>query len=603
MNAFCSHLLTFIGGGVLLSPILFLVLVGFLSNWWVKLPNLSNNEPKVEVVASGMEETENSLPHDLDNSQVGWLRMTEEFEVEGDGNNMVRLMQEVNQYVDQTSKRSKSLVYAILKRETLWLYSDENLQACQGVLTVSQFEVTIFPRHLPDNEIYHKELPIHMKKKWENNATEYFFFVNTSSEKEDWFIALLQASRMKRLGIRGDLERSNTLNFDEAAISQLICILHSNKHHEETLWLNGFIGRVFLSIYKTPRIKQLILDKILKKVNKLRMVTFLGNIQVLNVDVGNGAPTISHPKLVELNKTGELKMEFFMNYRGEFSVEIQSQASIEIPIFKPLIFNLGLGITLKELSGRMILHIKPPPTNRFWLGFCEAPSMSFKFAPSACHKQLNFPHLTWIIEKAVVSAIKRALVFPNMDDFPFFDSNGSGGVFAKDEQDSPSTVYGNYPASNRHRSSSVGQDTLNTRSHLSTNAPCFSKGLDDKPPKICINGDTFLSKHQPPKSLFHTRLRCSSLNDLSLGSNSSDAEIQTSPNAGELLTTRNENFYSVITPTRNLSSPEIGPKQSRKRANSRANSNRKNLFGSLFGPNSKSDHNGKIDTCIGSLIH
>ncbi|ORY04341.1 hypothetical protein K493DRAFT_205907, partial [Basidiobolus meristosporus CBS 931.73] len=294
-----------------------------------------------------------------------------------------------------------------------------------------KYDVSIYPTSLPDNEVFHKDLPIQLKLRTEevNAHSEYFVFAKTPVEKEDWFLGFLRASRIGQNSQESKVER-NATDFDHAAIYHLIRTVHSDEHHLQTQWLNAFLGRLFLSIYKTQSIKDYFIRKIVLKSSKVKKPSFLGDIAVRDLHVGDSMPTITNPKLLDLQPNGEMTAEFCIDYTGGFSVEVETEAIISVTArLKPLKVNLVLAVTLKKLSGKMHLKVKPPPTNRFWLGFCEDPVMSLNIEPIVSDKQLKFGMIIQAIERRIHDMIHEALVLPNMDDYPFFPSHGTGGIF------------------------------------------------------------------------------------------------------------------------------------------------------------------------------
>ncbi|ORX98237.1 hypothetical protein K493DRAFT_214538, partial [Basidiobolus meristosporus CBS 931.73] len=318
----------------------------------------------------------------------------------------------------------------------MWVYPDEKLSRCLGIIDFTKYHVSIHPNSLPDNEIFHKELPIRTRRRGLTKESEvlptrseYFIFAKTPVEKEDWFLAFLKAARTKKGRSGVEVER-NATDFDHAAIYQLIRTIHSDEHHLQTQWLNAFLGRVFLGIYKTQVIKDYFIRKIVLKSSKVKKPSFLGDITVRDLHVGNSMPTVTNPKLIDLQPNGEMTAEFCIDYSGGFSVEVETEATISMTArLKPLKVNLVLAVTLKKLSGRMHLKIKPPPTNRFWLGFCEDPVMSLNIEPIVSDKQLKFAMVIQAIERRIHDMVHEALVLPNMDDYPFFPSHGTGGIF------------------------------------------------------------------------------------------------------------------------------------------------------------------------------
>jgi hypothetical protein len=81
------------------------------------------------------------------------------------------------------------------------------------------------------------------------------------------------------------------------------------------------------------------------------------------------------------------------------------------------------------MAGKLLLKVKPPPTNRFWVGFYQMPQMEWEVAPIVSDKQIRFSMVTNAIQSKIREFIAENIVLPNMDDFPFFSCTGQGGVF------------------------------------------------------------------------------------------------------------------------------------------------------------------------------
>jgi hypothetical protein len=91
--------------------------------------------------------------------------------------------------------RPKDSYYAVLRYDTLFLYESDQQRDCKSVLPMNLYEVKIFPKSLPDNEIFNKEHPIQIKRKpdapasartQDNGQDEYYIFIHTPVVKEDW---------------------------------------------------------------------------------------------------------------------------------------------------------------------------------------------------------------------------------------------------------------------------------------------------------------------------------------------------------------------------------------------------------------------------------
>lgn len=241
----------------------------------------------------------------------------------------------------------------------------------------------------------------------------------------------MYASKLRKPGTKQKIQ--DKAQFDQEAILNHIRILHSDKHHEHTRWFNSFLGRIFLGVYKTQKIRDIFIQKITRKTLKLKRPSFLGEIKVRSFDVGHSIPYITRTRLHDLALNGELTAEFHLAYRGGVRVEIEVDVGIGLASLKPVKVTIVLAVLVKAISGMMTLKIKAPPTNRFWIGFQEAPTMDIVIEPIVADKAIKLNMVLSAIEAKIREAMVEAIVLPNMDDYPFFDSKGAGGIFEGDE--------------------------------------------------------------------------------------------------------------------------------------------------------------------------
>ncbi|KAF9576061.1 hypothetical protein EC968_000127 [Mortierella alpina] len=347
-----------------------------------------------------------------------------------------------NMLFQPKNARPKDSYYAVLRYDTLFLYESDQQRDCKAVVPMNLYEVKIFPKNLPDNEVFNKEHPIQIKRKsdaptsasiLDNGQDEYYIFIHTPVVKEDWYLALLYASKLRKPGTKQKIQ--DKAQFDPEAIQNHIRTLHSDKHHENTRWFNSFLGRIFLGVYKTKKIQDVFIQKITRKTLKLKRPSFLGEIKVRSFNVGHSIPYITRTKLHELAVNGELTAEFHLAYQGGVRVEIEVDVGV-----KSMKVTVVLAVLVKSLSGKMTLKIKAPPTNRFWIGFQEPPDMDIVIEPIVADKAIKLNMVLGAIETKIREAMVEAIVLPNMDDYPFFDSHGTGGIFEGDEEIEPEHV-------------------------------------------------------------------------------------------------------------------------------------------------------------------
>ncbi|KAF9935128.1 hypothetical protein FBU30_007507 [Linnemannia zychae] len=312
--------------------------------------------------------------------------------------------------------RPKDSYYAVLRYDTLFLYESDQQRDCKSVVPMNLYEVKIYPYNLLDNEVFNKEHPIQIKRKPDAPVS---------------YLALLYASKLRKPGTKQKIQ--DKAQFDLEAIQNHIRIIYSDKHHEHTRWFNSFLGRIFLGVYKTKKIEDIFIQKITRKTLKLKRPSFLGEIKVRSFQVGHSIPYITRTKLHHLSLNGELSSEFHLSYRGGVRVEIEVDVGLGLNSPKPVKVTIVLAVLVKSISGMMTLKIKAPPTNRFWIGFQEPPEMDMVIEPIVADKAIKLNMVLTAIESKIREAMVEAIVLPNMDDTPFFDSHGTGGIFEGDE--------------------------------------------------------------------------------------------------------------------------------------------------------------------------
>ncbi|KAF8986664.1 hypothetical protein BGZ52_008177 [Haplosporangium bisporale] len=378
-------------------------------------------------------------------NKEGYVRMTRVPRLGPAAETISDLM--ANMLFQPKNARPKDSYYAVLRYDTLFLYESDQQRDCKAVVPMNLFEVKIFPRNLPDNEVFNKEHPIQVKRKpdiipsssvLDNGQDEYYIFIHSPVIKEDWYLALLYASKLRKPGTKQKIQ--DKAQFDVEAIQNHIRVLHSNKHHEHTRWFNSFLGRIFLGVYKTKKIQDVMIAKITRKTLKLKRPSFLGEIKVRSFNIGHSIPYITRTKMHDLALNGELLAEFHLAYRGGIRVEIEVDVGLGLSTLKPVKVTVVLAVLVKSISGMMTLKIKAPPTNRFWIGFQEPPEMDIVIEPIVADKAIKLNMVLTAIESKIREAMVEAIVLPNMDDYPFFDSKGTGGIFEGDEEILPEQV-------------------------------------------------------------------------------------------------------------------------------------------------------------------
>ncbi|CAI4218302.1 unnamed protein product [Parascedosporium putredinis] len=299
----------------------------------------------------------------------------------------------------QRPKRAGNVFYVALRHGHLMLFDDEEQLEVRHVISLTHYDISIYSGGdvTPEGELYIKRNAICLSKKSDIpdlSATDalsskpFYLFSENCSAKEDFYLALLR-NKEQSLG-PDSAEAPVPLQYEVGDVISLVQRLHSTEDHMQTRWLNAFIGRIFLSLYKTCELENIIREKLTKKISRVKRPSFLSHIVIRDIHTGNSAPFISNPKLRELNVDGECVVEADIKYTGNFRIEVTTTARIDLGTrFKAREVDLTLAVVLRKIEGRALFKIKAPPSNRFWFSFQTMPKMEMHVEPVVSSRQIT----------------------------------------------------------------------------------------------------------------------------------------------------------------------------------------------------------------------
>ncbi|QEU59718.1 Nvj2 [Kluyveromyces lactis] len=536
MTSFAGFIFVYVFGGLTFIPITIAIVFYLTSSPKKDVENEENNKLVVDVDPSFKAGDLNELKGVATKKQ-GYLHITRQFYPhQTDLDNQTENTDDAESNTTPTSAeqqrtrdklKKKDKFYAVLKHGNLFLYKDSSPEAGpQQVIVLSDAFISIWPRTvspqddtpIPDGSLFTKKTCISIWKKHtaymdQSNrlqfrrggpSDQFFIYLDLNTDKEDWYFALIQATKMKK-GPRSPVNTSHfevekalsagyaaqTAHFKTKNMLYLIQTLNSTEGQHSSQWFNALIGRLFLSLQQTETLSNAVRERIYKKLKKINKPGLLDDFSIEKVTVGNSAPVISNPKLLDLTPEGQTRVSFDFLYTGHLHLIIATKMNINLGSrFKKREMDIKLSITVKKVEGPIVILIKPPPTNRLWYAFQTEPLLDIDVEPVVSTRQLSNNMVTNMIKSKFKEAIKESIVLPYMDDMVFYKTPSElyrGGIWesTKQKNDTSDTKDFEYIKSERqfNTGSSFRENNDISNTNLaecqSTNSPVDSPTVEE----------------------------------------------------------------------------------------------------------------------------
>ncbi|KAK5008885.1 hypothetical protein LTR28_003366, partial [Elasticomyces elasticus] len=343
---------------------------------------------------------------------------------------------------NKTAKKVRNVFFVVLRHGHLMLYDDAEQLDVRHVISLGNHTVDVYAggEAIPEGDLWIKRNCIRLVRKHTiedisgAGTRPFYFFSDNCSEKEDFYHALLSSQRLASEGQEQE-DMPAAQQFEPAHIIKLVQQLHASESNLQTRWLNAFVGRLFLAVYKTSEVEQFIRTKINKKISRVPKPTFISSISIREIDLGDAAPTMTNLKLKEMSIDGDLTIEADVSYNGNFRIEIAAIARIDLGTrFKAREVDLILSGVLKRLNGHILIRIKPPPSNRLWITFETMPKLELSIEPIVSSRHITYGIILRAIESRIREVVAETIVMPNWDDAPFLDTSASpvrGGIWVR----------------------------------------------------------------------------------------------------------------------------------------------------------------------------
>ena len=173
-----------------------------------------------------------------------------------------------------------------------------------------------------------------------------------------------------------------------------------------------------------------------KKISRVKKPNFITKLVLQKIDMGEGAPVLTNPKLKDLTVNGDCTAEGDLEYSGKFRIEIAATARLDLGTrFKAREVELVLAVVVNKLQGHGLIRFKPPPSNRIWVAFETIPNLDLKIEPIVSSRQITYNIVLRAIESRIREVFAETLVLPFWDDIPFLDTSTEpfrGGVWKRE---------------------------------------------------------------------------------------------------------------------------------------------------------------------------
>ncbi|KAJ3171098.1 hypothetical protein HDU88_008132 [Geranomyces variabilis] len=345
--------------------------------------------------------------------------------------------------------------YAVLKCKMLYFYSGEDMLHCTHVLPVSNYTIDLYPAFATDLDIYLRTNPIRLTPRDPHRPHHHslgpgpaYVYCPSNSEKEDWHVMLRRARKLPQNADEGAcavfFQDSEPVRAYRVAMEKLVKTIESNNTPAgmTTAWLNALVGRVFVGIHSNPALKAWVMEKLARRSMHFHRdeggaPSFLGDIVIQDISVGNSIPVLSNPKLLDLSVDGDMALEMDVEYTGGVRIEAATLATISINKLdlKPLQVPIVVGVQIIRFSARLLIKIKGTyETNRMWFGIQRDPAvkLEMKVEPLVGHKLISMGLVNQVIERRIKEVLEEFFVVPNLEDLGFWPSGGLGGMFWED---------------------------------------------------------------------------------------------------------------------------------------------------------------------------
>lgn len=339
--------------------------------------------------------------------------------------------------------------------------SEEQRMEILPSIALKMAAISIHPEDLYIEECFHAEFPLLIDVDEGHNYL--FIYCPSSSEKEDWFLSVRHSQKTTPSTTstttplshhyHNSSKRPSIETIFMERLSRYSSLLSggansTSANNDSNLdWLNVLVGRIFFQCFRATDLTQSIYLKFERKMTQSpELPKWLGKIEIDRILMGMSAPFLSNARLHSLSGDGNVICSMDLSYPGGFVIGLGTTiipGNIPMSILGNNSFSsfigasiggisggganatnngiaVGIQLRIKSLVGRLLIHIKEPPSDRLWYGFVGEPAMEVDIDIKIVNTSVDWLStiLRGIISDLIIKSIKDMMVLPLMDDIP-----------------------------------------------------------------------------------------------------------------------------------------------------------------------------------------
>ena len=321
------------------------------------------------------------------------------------------------------------LAYAVIDKSKgcmLKFYTDESCtqkHPHQRSVDIGACRIELCRNAAVGTRPFNRALPISLKL---TSSTEIIMHLlaPTGVEKELWFFALRNICGQYQEVFDATSDYQSLLhhviqshsgggNGKKKLQKQQDAITDLTASVSDVRWLNLVLARMWIHARQSQALHDWIFSRVLQRLSKIKRPSFLGELHIEELQIGNNVPIFDHARILTAEPTGYVEIELDVFYEGGFNIQIEAEARLEMASVS---VKMLMAVNVKSIRGRILIRMNPLPSCRLWWAFVEEPIVDLAIEPMVAMTSVGFQVVKEAMEKKLMGIVRNTLVLPNMDD-------------------------------------------------------------------------------------------------------------------------------------------------------------------------------------------